>query len=215
MVLFLLSLSNVISSNAPAIIHVVSGWCMLCCRIAIQESNPNDLYFLQDLDALDRTTWATFLVGLSLHEAGKLSWDLKQIYLGARPITGIQCGLGWNQALTAKRTGMAWRGPYMGVGRRNLSSWQPFQPIDFVTPPFSGYVSGHATFSSAAAEVSRARGKTTSDNAPFAQQVCRLGHAMHDGHKGLVGELTGSLPRLCCQTASFGNQLLMGSNRVD
>jgi hypothetical protein len=47
----------------------------------------------------------------------------------------------------------AWLGPYMGVGLRNLSTWQPYQAVNFVTPPFSGYVSGHATFSGAAAQV--------------------------------------------------------------
>ncbi len=48
----------------------------------------------------------------------------------------------------------AWRGPYLGVGKRNTSTWQPFQALTFVTPPFPGYVSGHASFSAAAAEVS-------------------------------------------------------------
>ena len=31
--------------------------------------------------------------------------------------------------------------------------WRPYQPSTFVTPPFAGYVSGHSTFSRAAAEV--------------------------------------------------------------
>ena len=31
--------------------------------------------------------------------------------------------------------------------------WLPYQPVNFVTPPFAGYVSGHSTFSRAAAEV--------------------------------------------------------------
>lgn len=33
------------------------------------------------------------------------------------------------------------------------SRWQPYQRPTFVTPPFAGYVSGHSTFSRAAAEV--------------------------------------------------------------
>jgi hypothetical protein len=99
--------------------------------------------------------WATLLVGLSLHEAGLLSWELKIKHMGSRPITGIQCLVGRNSAAanSSARTGIAWRGPYMGVGKRDLSTWQPYQPLDFVTPPFAGYVSGHATFSAAAAEV--------------------------------------------------------------
>lgn len=124
-----------------------------CCRIAVEESNTNDAFALKGLDTVDRTVWATLLVGLSLHEAGLIAWELKLRYMGSRPITGIQCGLSVDAATGASRTARAWRGPYMGVGRRSLSSWQPFQPINFLTPPFSGYVSGHATFSSAAAEV--------------------------------------------------------------
>ncbi len=35
----------------------------------------------------------------------------------------------------------------------STSTWRPYQPINFITPPFAGYVSGHSTFSRAAAEV--------------------------------------------------------------
>jgi len=56
----------------------------------------------------------------------------------------------------------AWRGPeYVfdpaneagGVGWVLASHWWPYQRPTFVTPPFAGYVSGHSTFSRAAAEV--------------------------------------------------------------
>ena len=40
-----------------------------------------------------------------------------------------------------------------GVGWMLAENWFPYQMISFVTPPFAGYVSGHSTFSSAAAEV--------------------------------------------------------------
>ena len=55
-----------------------------------------------------------------------------------------------------------WRGPeYIvnpstdeaGVGWIISSEWWPYQRPSFVTPPFAGYVSGHSTFSRAAAEV--------------------------------------------------------------
>lgn len=124
-------------------------------RIAVEESNNNANVALPDISVLDATIWATTLVGLSLHESGILAWKLKVQHMGARPITGIQCKLGMTGMTNASRRGTAWRGPYLGVGARNLGTWQPFQPIDFVTPPFAGYVSGHATFSMAAAEVCR------------------------------------------------------------
>ncbi len=55
-----------------------------------------------------------------------------------------------------------WRGPdfvgdpdadYAGVGWILAEQWWPYQRPSFVTPPFAGYVSGHSTFSRAAAEV--------------------------------------------------------------
>lgn len=56
----------------------------------------------------------------------------------------------------------AWRGPnyigdpetdVAGVGWILAEHWWPYQRPSFVTPPFAGYVSGHSTFSRAAAEV--------------------------------------------------------------
>jgi hypothetical protein len=40
-----------------------------------------------------------------------------------------------------------------GVGWIRAVDWMPYQKATFVTPPFPGYVSGHSTFSRAAAEV--------------------------------------------------------------
>ncbi|MCC6145649.1 MAG: vanadium-dependent haloperoxidase, partial [Candidatus Hydrogenedentes bacterium] len=42
---------------------------------------------------------------------------------------------------------------YSGVGWIRAAEWVPYQRATFVTPPFAGYVSGHSTFSRAAAEV--------------------------------------------------------------
>lgn len=56
----------------------------------------------------------------------------------------------------------AWRGPSFirnpvtdnaRVGWILLENWWPYQRPTFVTPPFAGYVSGHSTFSRAAAEI--------------------------------------------------------------
>lgn len=57
---------------------------------------------------------------------------------------------------------MAWKGPeyvndptsdYAGVDWILAEKWWPYQRPTFVTPPFAGYISGHSTFSRAAAEV--------------------------------------------------------------
>lgn len=42
---------------------------------------------------------------------------------------------------------------FAGVGWVLAKSWEPYQRPSFVSPPFAGYVSGHSTFSRAAAEV--------------------------------------------------------------
>ncbi|MCJ8320269.1 MAG: vanadium-dependent haloperoxidase [Colwellia sp.] len=56
----------------------------------------------------------------------------------------------------------AWKGPdyindpssdQAGVGWILAENWWPYQRPTFVTPPFAGYVSGHSTFSRAAAEL--------------------------------------------------------------
>jgi membrane-associated phospholipid phosphatase len=39
-----------------------------------------------------------------------------------------------------------------GVGWVLASEWTPYQLKTFVTPPFGGYISGHSTYSRAAAE---------------------------------------------------------------
>lgn len=57
---------------------------------------------------------------------------------------------------------MTWRGPdfvqdqltdQSGVGWILVENWWPYQRYSFVTPPFAGYISGHSTFSIAAADV--------------------------------------------------------------
>ncbi len=55
-----------------------------------------------------------------------------------------------------------WRGPefigdpdteHAGVGWILVENWWPYQRPTFVTPPFSGYISGHSTYSSTAAQI--------------------------------------------------------------
>ena len=56
----------------------------------------------------------------------------------------------------------SWRGPdfignpdisHAGVDWIRMERWWPYQRPTFVTPPFAGYVSGHSTYSRAAAEI--------------------------------------------------------------
>lgn len=97
----------------------------------------------QDLDIFE-TARVLFLVGNSLNDAGVAAWDAKIFYDSIRPLQMIQCGF-------ADELLDAWIAPYMGVGDVPASEWQPYQAATFVTPAFAGYVSGHSTFSAAAA----------------------------------------------------------------
>jgi len=55
---------------------------------------------------------------------------------------------------------LSWKGQpanpateFTGVGWIECGAWMPYQRPTFVTPPFAGYVSGHSSYSGAAAEV--------------------------------------------------------------
>jgi len=69
---------------------------------------------------------------------------------------------GSNNENVGKTKAYVWLGPdaithpgldTAGVGWQLLENWWPYQRPTFVTPPFAGFVSGHSTFSRAAAEV--------------------------------------------------------------
>jgi len=70
--------------------------------------------------------------------------------------------VGENQENVGKIKVFAWRGhdfiqdaasDVAGVGWILAENWWPYQRPSFVTPPFAGYVSGHSTFSRAAARI--------------------------------------------------------------
>ena len=74
----------------------------------------------------------------------------------ADPLAGI------NDENVGKIKLYAWRGPdfvpgplvdQAGVGWILAENWWPYQRPSFVTPPFAGYISGHSTYSRAAAEL--------------------------------------------------------------
>eukprot|EP00339_Tiarina_fusa_P001068 CAMPEP_0117013936 /NCGR_PEP_ID=MMETSP0472-20121206/11407_1 /TAXON_ID=693140 ORGANISM="Tiarina fusus, Strain LIS" /NCGR_SAMPLE_ID=MMETSP0472 /ASSEMBLY_ACC=CAM_ASM_000603 /LENGTH=529 /DNA_ID=CAMNT_0004717385 /DNA_START=126 /DNA_END=1715 /DNA_ORIENTATION=- len=82
----------------------------------------------------------------SQFDAGIGAWDTKRFYDSSRPITAIRC-------MHTGETVRSWAGPYQGVKEIDAGSWIPYQPITFVSPPFSEYVSGHSTFSMAGAVI--------------------------------------------------------------
>ncbi|MEO6404923.1 MAG: DUF6851 domain-containing protein [Ferruginibacter sp.] len=93
----------------------------------------------------------------SYHPAGipLVPGNVELIYAGD-PLAGI------NNINVGKIKLKSWRGfnfitnpatDHAGVGWILAKNWLPYQRKTFVTPPFAGYVSGHSTYSRAAAEV--------------------------------------------------------------
>jgi hypothetical protein len=90
-----------------------------------------------------------FLQANAALDAGIAAWFYKVKYDFVRPITLVHV---FENGQKIK----AWGGPGRGTVIMLGEQWQPYQPANVVTPPFSEYVSGHSTFSGASFEVLRA-----------------------------------------------------------
>lgn len=95
---------------------------------------------------LDTDVKLFFILGNAMLDASIAAWAWKYHYDFVRPITAIRA---------QKRTQMvnSWLGPNRGFGMVPGAQWMPYQQLTVVTPPFPEYVSGHSTFSGAAASV--------------------------------------------------------------
>lgn len=112
-------------------------WCLFAAQISERDQNT-----------LDQDVKLFFAIANAVHDAGIAAWDAKRHFDSARPVTAIR------YYLAGKRV-RAWAGPFQGTREILGEEWQPYQPASVVTPPFSEFVSGHSTFSAAAAEVLR------------------------------------------------------------
>jgi hypothetical protein len=102
----------------------------------------------RDHHDLDDDVQMFFALANAVFDAGIAAWDAKRFWDSARPITAIHWLYG-GQSVTA------WSGPCLGTGQISGNTWEPYQPATIVTPPFPEYISGHSTFSAAAAEILR------------------------------------------------------------
>jgi hypothetical protein len=112
---------------------------------------------------LDRLEWDVklyFALNGAVHDAAVAAWGVKGRYDSARPISmirylGARGELPLVRGLVERRGGRtvvrAWHPD--GVRWMRAVDWVPYQRPTFVSPAFAGYVSGHSTFSRAAAEV--------------------------------------------------------------
>ncbi|MBB5801422.1 hypothetical protein F4560_001190 [Saccharothrix ecbatanensis] len=102
----------------------------------------------RDGNTLDEDAKLFFAMGNAQADAAVACWYVKRHYDYVRPITAVRY-LFQDQEIAA------WGGPDQGTVTIDGSQWRPYQEDTFPTPPFSEYVSGHSTFSFAAAEVFR------------------------------------------------------------
>jgi hypothetical protein len=95
--------------------------------------------------------WARFAQLVSARDHHTLDDDVKMFFALTNAMLDASIA-----AWDAKRTYdsvRAWGGPGKGTVEMDGSQWLPYQPATFPTPPFPEYVSGHSTYSAAAARI--------------------------------------------------------------
>jgi hypothetical protein len=100
----------------------------------------------RDRHTVDQDVKMYFALAGALFDSSISAWEAKRHYDYIRPQSAIRHKYAGQQVL-------AWAGPNLGTQQISGDEWRPYQSLTFVTPPFQEYVSGHSTFSSAAAEV--------------------------------------------------------------
>lgn len=100
----------------------------------------------RDHHALDDDVKMFFALTNAMFDASIAAWDAKRAYDSVRPVTAIPL-------LFRGKTIRSWGGPGKGTVEMDGSQWIPYQPATFPTPPFPDYVSGHSTYSAAAARI--------------------------------------------------------------
>jgi hypothetical protein len=100
----------------------------------------------RDHHGLDDDVKMFFVLSNTIFDAGFAAWDMKGAYDSVRPVSAIPL-------LFQGKKIRAWGGPGKGTVEMDGSHWIPYQPAAFPTPPFPDYVSGHSTYSAAAASI--------------------------------------------------------------
>jgi hypothetical protein len=105
------------------------------------------LRFAQDVSRRDRHTLDQdvklyFVVANVAMDAFISCWETKRYYDSSRPWTLVR-------HFFKGQTLKGWAGPDGGVTEMPAENWHPYSPYSFITPPFPGYTSGHATVSGA------------------------------------------------------------------
>lgn len=109
------------------------------------------LRFAQDVSRRDRNDLDTdvklyFATACMAFDAFIACWETKRYYDSSRPWTLVRHYYAGQKVL-------GWAGPEGGVVEMHAEQWHPYSPYQFITPPFPGYTSGHATVSGACAKL--------------------------------------------------------------
>jgi hypothetical protein len=109
------------------------------------------LQFAQDLSRrerydLDRDVKLFFAVANTAFDAFIAAWDAKSHYDSSRPWTLVRQAYGSSEI-------EGYLGACKGVGKIPATSWMPYSPPTFLTPPFPGFPSGHSTVSGACSKL--------------------------------------------------------------
>jgi hypothetical protein len=100
----------------------------------------------RDKNDTDRDVKLFFSIGNIVFDGFISCWECKRYYDSARPYSLVRY-------YYAGKKVKCWCGPGKGVADMPAEEWLPYSPGTFVTPPFPGYTSGHATVSGAAAKM--------------------------------------------------------------
>lgn len=101
---------------------------------------------VRDHHTLDDDVKMFFVLSNALLDSGIAAWDMKRTFDSVRPTTAIPF-------LFAGKRIRAWGGPGKGTVEMDGARWIPYQQAGSPTPPFPDFVSGHSTYSAAAAAI--------------------------------------------------------------
>jgi hypothetical protein len=100
----------------------------------------------RDHNDLDADVKLYFTVANAALDAFIACWETKRYYDSSRPWTLVR----W---FYRGQKVVGWAGPDGGTAEVPAEQWYPYSPYVFVTPPFPGYTSGHATVSGACSKM--------------------------------------------------------------
>ncbi len=100
----------------------------------------------RDRHGLDEDVRLYFVIANVAMDAFISCWETKRYYDSSRPWTLVRHYFKGQKV-------RGWAGPQGGVVEMPAEQWHPYSPYSFITPPFPGYTSGHATVSGACAKM--------------------------------------------------------------